>query len=101
MIDVLSGALESRWPCTSWDHGEVGDREEDQLGFLPPLVGDGRPLLLAFAGALVFSGGFMLFLAATGDFLPQDIAYLGMSADDLCGLASCRVVDFMIHDRAR
>ncbi len=74
--------------------------ESDRVGFLPPLVGDGRPLLLTFAGALLFSGGFMLFLAATGEFLPQDIHYLGMSADDLCGLASCRVVDFMVHDRA-
>ena len=76
------------------------DGQGDQAGFLPSLVGDGRPLLLAFAGALVFAGGFMLFLAATGEFLPQDIHYLGMSADDLCDLASCRVVDFMVHDRA-
>jgi len=60
------------------------DGQGDQASFLPSLVGDGRPLLLALAGALVFAGGFMLFLAATGEFLPQDIHYLGMSADDLC-----------------
>lgn len=82
------------------DHPGVDDREGDQLGFLPSLVADGRPVLLAFAGALVLAGGFMLFLAATGEFLPQDIRYLGMSAEDLCDLASCRVVDFMVHDRA-
>lgn len=76
------------------------DDKGDQAGFLPALVGDGRPLLLAFAGALVFAGGFMLFLAATGELLPQDIHYLGMSAGDLCDLASCRIVDFMVHDRA-
>ena len=37
---------------------------------------------------------------ATGAFLPHDLHYLGMSSDDLCDIASCRVVDFMIHDRA-
>ncbi len=73
---------------------------DDQRGFVSPLIGDGRPLLLAAAGSLVFAGGFMLFLAATGEFLPHDIHYLGMSADDLCEVASCRVVDFMVHDRA-
>lgn len=78
----------------------MDDGQGDQAGFLPCLVGDGRPLLLAFAGALVFAGGFMLFLAVTGEFLPHDIHYLGLSADDLCDLASCRVVDFMVHDRA-
>jgi hypothetical protein len=62
-------------------------------------IGDGRPLLTACAGALIFSGGFAIFLAVTGDFLPQDVHYLGMTADELCRI-ECRVVDFMIHDRA-
>ena len=70
------------------------------MGFFAPLVGDGRPLLLAMAGGLLFAGGFAVFLAATGEFLPHDIDYLGMSADDLCDIASCRIVDFMVHDRA-
>ena len=69
-------------------------------GFVGALVGDGTPLLLACAGALAFSGGFAIFLAATGEFLPQDVHYLGMTAGDLCRLAGCRIVDFMIHDRA-
>lgn len=69
-------------------------------GFFGPLIGDGRPLLLLVAGGLAFAGGFALFLAATREFLPQDIHYLGMSAADLCGVGSCRVVDFMVHDRA-
>lgn len=63
------------------------------------VVGDGRPLLLAVAGALAFSGGFAIFLAASRQFLPHDLAHLGMSADDLCAFAGCRVVDFMVHDR--
>jgi hypothetical protein len=75
-----------------------GDRRD--VGFLSPLVGDGRPLLLVVAGGLLFAGGFALFLAAAGEFLPHDIGYLGMSADDLCDVAGCRIVDFMIHDRA-
>lgn len=69
-------------------------------GFLATLIGDGRPLLLVVASALLFAGGFAMFLAATGEFLPQDIHYLGMTADDLCSVADCRVTDFMIHDRA-
>lgn len=71
----------------------------DDTSFIEPVVGDGRPLLLTVAGALSFSGGFALFLAATGDFLPQDVHYLGMTAAELCEIASCRIVDFMIHDR--
>ena len=72
---------------------------EDSRGFLQALIGDGRPLLTLTGLCLVFSGGFALFLAATGHFLPHDIAYLGMTADDLCGINECRVVHFMIHDR--
>jgi hypothetical protein len=41
-----------------------------------------------------------LFLALSGEFLPHDIRYLGMSATDLCGYRDCRVVRFMMHDRA-
>lgn len=77
------------------------ERRGDHEGLFAPIVGDGRPLLLlVVAVSLLFSGGFALFLSATGEFLPHDIHYLGMSADDLCGIESCRIVDFMIHDRA-
>ena len=63
------------------------------------LIEDGRPLLLLTAVALLLSGAFAIFLAARREFLPHDIAYLGMSADDLCRIAGCRVVRFMFHDR--
>ncbi len=59
--------------------------EDEGTSFFHPVLGDGRPLLLAVAGSLVFAGGFALFLAATGELLPHDIHYLGMSAADLCG----------------
>ena len=47
----------------------------------------------------MFAGGFALFLSASGQFLPHDIAYLGMTPEQLCALERCRVVDFMVHDR--
>ena len=78
----------------------VDDGDDPGRGFLAPLIGDGRPLLLIIAGSLLFAGGFLMFLAATGDLLPQDLHYLGMSPEQLCAIASCRVTDFMIHDRA-
>lgn len=71
----------------------------DSTGFLQALIGDGRPLLSLTGLCLIFSGGIAICLAATGHFLPHDIAYLGMTADDLCGINECRVVHFMIHDR--
>ena len=49
--------------------------------------------------ALLLSGAFAIFLAFRREFLPHDIAYLGMTAAELCGLADCRVVRFMFHDR--
>ena len=68
-------------------------------GLIQRWAGDGRPLLGASAAALMFAGGFTLFLALTGDFLPHDTHYLGMTAQELCRI-ECRIVDFMVHDRA-
>jgi hypothetical protein len=68
-------------------------------GFLRALLGDGRALFKAIALALIGAGIFVVFQAATGHFLPQDTAYLGMDAKQLCVLHGCRVVHFMIHDR--
>jgi hypothetical protein len=42
-------------------------QDGDRVGLLGPVLGDGRPLLLIIAGSLLFSGGFAIFLAATGD----------------------------------
>ena len=63
------------------------------------LVEDGRPLLSLTGIALLLSGAFAVFLAVRREFLPHDIAFLGMSADELCRFADCRVVRFMFHDR--
>jgi hypothetical protein len=78
----------------------VEDGETEEAGLLRAVVGDGTPLLLVAAGSLILAGGFAVFLALTGEFLPHDIRYLGMSAADLCSVAQCRIVRFMIHDRA-
>jgi hypothetical protein len=72
----------------------------DDRSFLQALIGDGRPPLAALALGLVASGGAALFLAATGNFLPHDERFLGMTAETLCGYHGCRVVHFMVHDRA-
>ena len=57
-------------------------------------------MLLVVAGALLFAGGLAMFLAGTGDLLPQDTHYLGMTGDQLRSVAGGQVRDFMVHDRA-
>src|SRR6266446_9746189 len=71
----------------------------DDRGLFGALVGDGRPLLLFTGLCLVLSGLFALFLSATGHFLPHDVQYLGMTAEQLCAIDNCRIVYFMFHDR--
>jgi len=71
----------------------------DDRGLLNALLGDGRPLLLLSGLALVLAGAFALFLSASKHFLPHDVDYLGMTAEQLCGINNCRVVYFMFHDR--
>lgn len=71
----------------------------DDRGLLQALLGDGRPLLLFSGLSLVLAGGFALFLSANKHFLPHDVQYLGMTAEQLCGFQNCRVVYFMFHDR--
>jgi hypothetical protein len=69
-------------------------------GLLDGVIEDGRPLLALTAVCLLLAGLFALFLAIRREFLPHDIAFLGVSADQLCALAQCRIVQFMFHDRA-
>jgi hypothetical protein len=71
----------------------------DDRGVFEAVISDGRPLLLFTGLALILSGGFAIFIAATGHFLPQDSQFLGMTVTELCALHHCRVVHFMMHDR--
>ena len=68
--------------------------------FFAAMIGDGRPPLCVLALGLAAAGGTALFLAATGHFLPHDEQFLGMTAKELCARHGCRVVHFMVHDRA-
>jgi hypothetical protein len=72
----------------------------DRRSLADALIRDGRPLIVLTALALLFSGGFALFLSVVQQFLPHDLDYLGMTARELCALGNCRVVAFMVHDRA-
>jgi hypothetical protein len=59
----------------------------------------GAVCLNLLAWGLIASGITAIVLGLSGQFLPHDEAYLGMSAKDLCALHGCRIVHFMIHDR--
>jgi hypothetical protein len=72
---------------------------QDSRSFWEAMAGDGRPLIALTGLCLALSGGFAIFQSATGQFLPHDIAFLEMSARDLCGINECRIVHFMFHDR--
>lgn len=71
----------------------------DDRGIFEALIGDGRPLLMFSGLVLMLCGGFALFLSASKHFLPHDVHFLGMTADELCRIADCRIVYFMFHDR--
>src|SRR5262249_24880040 len=63
------------------------------------LVVDGRPLLAVCGFVLLLAGVFALFVAVRGEFLPHDVAFLGITPRVLCAVHECRIVHFMIHDR--
>ena len=73
--------------------------DESGKGLFTPLFSDGRNFLTLGTLGLLFSGSFAIFLAASGQFLPHDIQFLGMTAEQLCRQDACRIVHFMIHDR--
>ncbi len=70
----------------------------DNRGFFETLI-TGPSLLILTALTLMGCGAFALFQAATGQFLPHDVDFLGLTAQQLCSLRGCRVVHFMMHDR--
>ena len=72
---------------------------DDDPGLLNELIGDGRLPLTVTAVLLLLSGAFAIFLSIRREFLPHDVAFLGITAEALCGIADCRIVRFMFHDR--
>jgi hypothetical protein len=74
---------------------------EDNRGVISALIGDGRPLLVFTGLALILAGAFALFLSASQHFLPHDVQFLRMTAEQLCGIQSCRIVYFMFRELSR
>jgi hypothetical protein len=59
---------------------------------IPALFHLGRALLGSTGAALAAAGLFACWLGVTKQFLPHDVAFLGMTPDDLCAAtnaASC------------
>jgi len=73
--------------------------EIDSRSLIGALVGDGRFLLALSGFALVFTGGFAILQAASGQFLPHDALALGMDAGALAKVGNRHLVHFMFHDR--
>ena len=73
--------------------------DQAERGLLGELIGDGRAPLTLTAVMLFLSGVFAIFLSYRREFLPHDVAFLGMTAESLCTIVGCRIVHFMFHDR--
>jgi hypothetical protein len=71
----------------------------EERGLWSLLAADGRPLLSLFALGLGLAGAFAWFVSLAGEVLPHELRFLGMTAEQLRGLADGRVTDFMTHDR--
>ncbi len=61
--------------------------------------GLGRTLLLATAAGLILAGATIMALGMTTVFVPQDLEYMGVTADDLRAV-NPRLVPLIAHDRA-
>jgi len=71
----------------------------DRRTLLEALLGDGRFLLIFTAIILILSGLFVIVQSVTGHFLPHDISYLGMDANQLSTFNNGTMTRFMFHDR--
>lgn len=71
----------------------------DRRTLLDALLSDGRFLLIFTALILVLSGLFVIVQSVTGHFLPHDISYLGLDAQELSRFSNGTITKFMFHDR--
>lgn len=71
----------------------------DRRTLLDALLGDGRFLLIFTGLILILSGLFVIVQSITGHFLPHDVAYLGLDAQQLSAYNNGTITRFMFHDR--
>lgn len=71
----------------------------DRRTLLDAILSDGRFLLIFTALILILSGLFIIVQSVTGHFLPHDISYLGLDADELSAFNNGAITKFMFHDR--
>jgi MFS family permease len=71
----------------------------DRRTLLDAVLSDGRFLLIFTALILVLSGLFVIIQSITGHFLPHDISYLGLDAQELSSFSNGSITKFMFHDR--
>jgi hypothetical protein len=70
----------------------------DNRSLFSAITHDGIFLLIFTGIILILSGVFVIVQSYTGKFLPHDVDYLGMNADQLA-LYNPKIVKFMFHDR--
>ena len=75
------------------------EHQTSDRSLLSGLIGDGRPALATVGMALAFAGGLAVYLGVTRQLLPHDLAFLGMTRDEIEAIANGRLLDFMVHDR--
>ena len=71
----------------------------DRRTLLDAALSDGRFLLIFTALILVLSGLFVIIQSVTGHFLPHDVLYLGLDAQELSSFSNGTITKFMFHDR--
>jgi len=71
----------------------------DRRTLIDAFVSDGRFLLIFTALILILSGLFVIVQSLTGHFLPHDVTYLGLDANELSAFNDGAITRFMFHDR--
>lgn len=82
-----------------------GDKGVGALWTRTPRAGESRParagrvLLMAYGGGLALAGAVISFTGMTRVFVATDLAYIGLSRAEICGVSE-RLMPLIAHDRA-
>lgn len=74
-------------------------KEHDRRTLVQALLSDGTFLLIFTGIILVLSGLFVIVQSVTGHFLPHDVLYLELDANQLSAFNNGTITKFMFHDR--